>query len=175
MTDRTDAAIRADLARASDYLAEVVATSEHSPWGAAFRLAADVAPLLARAVAAEARAESAERLIARQLGDCTGCTTEPEETCPRDGRTYTEWVDIASRVIGRTNAVRDLLDQTAHWHVYEPRELGEAFLVDTVRDWIDEVRAALDAWPEEMMPRRSPSQRGARPPLSRRRADGRLA
>lgn len=95
-----------------------------------------------------ARAEKAEAVIARQLGDCTGCTTEPEETCPRDGRTYTEWVDIASRVIGRTNAVHDLLDQAARWHVYESRDLGEAFLVDGVRDWIEEVRAALYAWPE---------------------------
>jgi Fe-S-cluster-containing dehydrogenase component len=56
---------------------------------------------------AELRAEN-ERLrslVDRQLGDCIGCTTEPEETCPRDGRSYGEWVEIASTVIGRENAL----------------------------------------------------------------------
>jgi hypothetical protein len=54
---------------------------------------------------AQLRAEN-ERLrflVDSQLGDCTGCTTEPEETCPRDGRTYTEWAQIASDQIGRAN------------------------------------------------------------------------
>lgn len=44
--------------------------------------------------------------------------------------------------------VRALLAEPDRWHVYEPHELGEAFLVDTVRDWIDELRAALDGGAE---------------------------
>ena len=58
---------------------------------------------------AEARAQRAERTISRQLGECIGCTTEPDEFCPIDGRSITEWQEIALEVYReRTEAVETL-------------------------------------------------------------------
>lgn len=41
--------------------------------------------------------------------------------------------------------VRELLNSTKSWHTYEPRELGEAYLADTVNDFIDDLAAALSS------------------------------
>ena len=81
--------------------------------------------------AARTQLQAAEWLIARQLGECTGCTTGPEETCPRDGRTYNEWVEIARTVIGRQTAVWELVEEfesrsRQFAHIAQERALGYA-------------------------------------------------
>ena len=54
---------------------------------------------------AERDAALAEVKQWKRDGECH-CTTEPEETCPRDGRTYTEWVERGDVLQAERDALR---------------------------------------------------------------------
>ncbi len=36
------------------------------------------------------------------------------------------------------------LHEAGDWHIYESHDVGEVFPVDTVDDWVEEIRAILD-------------------------------
>lgn len=100
--DEVEAAARALSGYSHEQYARWQLTSKGQRWNDMARaVLAAVRPRWEKQLA-DLRSENERltRLVDRQLGDCIGCVSEPDETCPRHGRNYGEWVEIASEVIG---------------------------------------------------------------------------
>lgn len=150
---------------ARENLALIEELMEHGPL-----TTSNIAKALVAVPALIAEVQRLGDIVDRQLGSCIGCTPDsgPEEVCPHHGRTYSEWVDIASRVIGRQNDLREQIERLAaenealrgniakHWRDRQIFALLEAadpkLRNEVITAWVerDQASAALAAEREKV-------------------------